>query len=132
MKNKNVENLKEYMDQLFVDMDELFEKSKRYTKLEFITLLTIVVTIFASNFLIMIVAWNVWFFLFIFKTIKIDRPLNKKLGEIDGCFKTLELLGLFEKDPPSGGKKESKKSLLARLKETWGKIKWQPAPQLQT
>lgn len=114
-------------------MDELFAKYKRYSKLELASMATLLIAIFASNFWMIIVAWNLWFILFVSKGLWIDRPLNKKFGEIKGCFHTLRLLGLLKDEPPSG-KKESKESLLARLKQTWGKIKWQPKlqPQLST
>lgn len=131
--NKKTKTLKEYIEQLFEEVEGLFEKSKRYHKLEFMSMLTLIITvIFFNSIFIVLAAWNLWFVLFVIRGIYIDRPLNKKFGEIDGCFRTLRLLGLLDDEPPRG-KKESKKSLMERLKETWGKVNWRPQlqPQLQ-
>lgn len=133
-KNEKVENLTAYIDRLFKDSDVLFDTWKRWLKIEMITMATFAIAvILTNNPWIWLAGFNLWFLVLVYRSMKIDGPLNKKFGEINGCFETLYLLGMLD-EPPRRGKKEKKNkgALLERLKETWRKINWQPKLQPQS
>jgi len=130
-KRKKPENIRQYIDILFDDMHERFETWRRWSKIEAMAMLAFLISVIVlSSAWAVILGFNLWFIILITKHHWVEKPLDKTFGELDGCFKTLELLGLIELPKPSGKKdKKNKRALFEQVKETWGRLK-QGVPQL--
>jgi len=130
-KVQKIVSLAKYIDQLFIDMKKLFERSRRWMKIEMTAMLTLLITVFvASSVIAIVLAFNLWIVIFLFRGLMIDVPLNKKFGEIEGAIAVLRYLGLVDDEKPRGKKdKKNKRALFDALRETWGRIK-QGVPQL--
>lgn len=98
------------------EIDDMFDASRRRMKWELAVLAVQVLTIFVGPDILWIVAFNVWLVLIFVRHVQLDMPRSRKIGEMMGALKALEILGIVEKHDDNGDKRTKKVKVKSRFK----------------
>lgn len=115
--------LNNYIDSLFVQLDVAFAAKMRHSKFEMLAMLTLFLSVFSGQGWIMSLAWLVFWVAHSHGYLVLGKRLDYLFGEIDGCFKTLEILGILEKGSWTGRKNKKTKSIFASIVKGWQDFK---------
>ena len=118
--------LTQYMDTLMLGLREAVYAAQRSTRLEIAALAVWVLTLFIGTDLISEVAWLLWLFTLLRSWIFIMPKLTKYDSELDGVFRTLDILGMIEHDKHNKRQQRRKKRFAnpyAGLVAKWERIK---------
>lgn len=119
-----VKELNAYIDSLFDQMDVAFEKQKKAMIYQLAALALQIACLFLAPAPIAAIANVLFWSTFLYGTFFIQPRIGEVASEIDGCFKTLEILGFIEKNPFGGRRKRrTLADLFAPLVRSWQTLK---------
>ena len=115
--------LNNYIDLLFEEIQEAMSVRQRNMKFELASLATYLIAVFLGNPIISSLAFLLFWGIFLYGVMFLSREVDKKMGELDGCFKTLEILGFLEKEHWTKRKKKTLKDLFEPMVKVWRSLK---------
>lgn len=120
---QTLSEIAEYMDSLLKQMREQHALHMRSMKLELASLFTVILTILAphASDWLYVIAINL-FWLVMFRNWAIIFPkCYRAADELDGCFRTLEILGMLDKGDKH--RRQSKRYRKSWIAEMWERSK---------
>lgn len=112
-----------YLDALFRDLEVARKDSRRANKLELMLLFTMISTLLVDVDILWTVAYITWFTFMCRNVFFIYPKRGEIIGEIEGVFTTLEILGMIKRDDDHGGRKKLKVKKISLFERMWQKIK---------
>lgn len=113
-----LQELSDYIDQLFVELEENSKRHNTYLVMLTLALIGNIAGIFLPWFITIIsnlIFWGV----FIYGTYFVQLRGTELHGKIDGCFTTLEILGMMDKGHWTKRKKPRFSDLFTPLVKVW-------------
>jgi hypothetical protein len=119
---ETLSELSAYMDRLLTEMREQHALHMRSMKLEFATLGTSLLTIFAGGEILNALAFNLFIFTMFRNWAYIFPKVTKASHELDGCLETLRILGMLDKT-------DKRKRKTKRYRHSWIEVVWERSKQ---
>lgn len=124
--NERMQELGKYIDALFVTLNKEYALMRSSHNMEGVILLTYFISVFSDAFNggdISHWAFLLWVVVIMRNGLFIQSKMVRADAEIDGCFRTLKILGMMSDDDNHRRHKKAKKMMRETWAQRWERIK---------
>lgn len=123
-RKERIDELNEYIEGLFVKLRKIRVKMGRINIFELLTLATwVIVLITYGDGVIATTIWAVWLISWLYELFVYRDKAMELVGNIEGAFETLRILGFMSRDDETGRKRKLRKLRDNPIARLWAQIK---------